>query len=88
VQVGTHTLPAAASRRRAPRSLSIAWVAPICRTLGVSASAYYQRNTGQRSARAVEDERLLGRIHELHAATTTVRIATDCTEERPQRQGI
>jgi putative transposase len=43
-------------------------VEPVCRTLGVSASAYYQRNTGQRSARAVEDERLLGRIHELHAA--------------------
>jgi hypothetical protein len=35
--------------------------------LGVSASAYYQRKTGARSARAVEDERLLGRIRELHA---------------------
>ena len=43
-------------------------VGPICRTLGVSASAYYQRKTGERSARAVEDERLLGRIRELHAA--------------------
>ena len=43
-------------------------VEPICRTLGVSASAYYQRATGQRSARAVEDERLLGRIRDLHAA--------------------
>jgi putative transposase len=43
-------------------------VEPICRTLGVSASAYYQRATGERSARAVEDERLLGRISELHAA--------------------
>jgi putative transposase len=43
-------------------------VEPICRTLGVSASAYYQRATGQRSARAIEDERLLGRIRELHAA--------------------
>ena len=43
-------------------------VEPICRALGVSASAYYQRKTGQRSARAVEDERLLGRIRELHAA--------------------
>jgi putative transposase len=43
-------------------------VEPICETLGVSASAYYQRATGQRSARAVEDERLLGRISELHAA--------------------
>ncbi len=34
-------------------------VEPICRTLGVSASAYYHRATGERSARAVEDERLL-----------------------------
>jgi len=43
-------------------------VEPICRVLGVSASAYYQRAKGRRSARAVEDERLLGRIRELHAA--------------------
>jgi putative transposase len=43
-------------------------VEPICRTLDVSASAYYQRRTGQRSARAIEDERLLGRIHAIHAA--------------------
>ncbi|HVF77905.1 MAG TPA: IS3 family transposase [Solirubrobacteraceae bacterium] len=43
-------------------------VEPICRTLGVSASAYYQRATGQCSARVVEDERLLGVICELHAA--------------------
>ncbi|MDQ3030655.1 MAG: IS3 family transposase, partial [Actinomycetota bacterium] len=43
-------------------------VGPICRTLGVSASAYYQRATGRRSVRAVADERLLGRIRALHAA--------------------
>jgi transposase InsO family protein len=43
-------------------------VEPICRTLGVSASAYYQRATGQRSARAIEDERLVEVIGELHAA--------------------
>lgn len=43
-------------------------VEPICRSLGVSVSAYYQRRSGQRSARAVEHERLLGRIRELHAA--------------------
>ena len=43
-------------------------VEPICRTLGVSASAYYQRRTGQRSARQVEDERLLERIRDVHAA--------------------
>jgi putative transposase len=40
----------------------------ICRTLEVSASAYYRRRTGKRSARAIEDERLLARIRELHAA--------------------
>jgi putative transposase len=43
-------------------------VEPICETLGVSASAYYQRATGQRSARAEEDERLLALINDLHAA--------------------
>jgi transposase InsO family protein len=41
-------------------------VEPICETLGVSASAYYQRASGQRSARQVEDERLLDAISELH----------------------
>jgi hypothetical protein len=34
----------------------------------VSASAYYQRASGERSDRAVEDERLLERIREVHAA--------------------
>jgi putative transposase len=43
-------------------------VEPICSTLGVSASAYYQRATGARSARRVEDERLLARIREVHEA--------------------
>jgi transposase InsO family protein len=43
-------------------------VEPICLTLGVSASAYYERATGRRSARRQEDERLLERIRELHAA--------------------
>ena len=41
-------------------------VEPICRTLGVSASAYYQRATGERSTRRVEDERLLELIREIH----------------------
>ena len=40
----------------------------VCRTLGVSVSAYYQRATGERSRRAVEDERLTARIVELHEA--------------------
>jgi putative transposase len=43
-------------------------VEPICRVLGVSASAYYHRKTGARSARAVGDERLLGAIEAVHAA--------------------
>jgi putative transposase len=42
-------------------------VEPICQTLGVSASAYYQRATGERSARSVEDQRLTARIREVHA---------------------
>jgi putative transposase len=41
-------------------------VEPICRTLEVSASAYYERQKGKRSARAIEDERLLTRIREVH----------------------
>ena len=41
-------------------------VEPICRTLDVSASAYYERASGHRSARALEDERLLERIRALH----------------------
>lgn len=43
-------------------------VEPICQTLGVSASAYYERASGRRSARSIEDEQLLARIEELHAA--------------------
>jgi putative transposase len=41
-------------------------VEPICRTLDVSASAYYERASGHRSARSLEDERLLERIRALH----------------------
>lgn len=43
-------------------------VEPICNTLEVSASAYYQRAKGERSARALEDERLLALIAEIHEA--------------------
>jgi putative transposase len=42
-------------------------VEPICEVLDVSASAYYQRRTGKRSARQVEDERLTARIREVHS---------------------
>lgn len=43
-------------------------VEPVCRTLDVSASAYYQRATGERSERVVEDERLTRRIRKVHEA--------------------
>ena len=43
-------------------------VEPICRALGVSASAYYQRRSGERSAREVVDERLLEVIRSEHRA--------------------
>ncbi len=43
-------------------------VEPICRTLDVSASAYYYRATGERSDRSLEDERLLELIKTTHAA--------------------
>lgn len=41
-------------------------VEPICSTLGASASAYYERAKGNRSARAIEDDRLLTHIKEVH----------------------
>jgi transposase InsO family protein len=41
-------------------------VEPICETLGVSASAYYHRSSGERSARDVGDERLLELIRAIH----------------------
>lgn len=41
-------------------------VEPICEVLGVSASAYYERASGRRSARALEDERLLELIRDVH----------------------
>ena len=41
-------------------------VEPICRTLEISASAYYERAKGERSPRAIEDERLLALIAEVH----------------------
>jgi putative transposase len=43
-------------------------VEPICRSLGVSASAYYQRATGERCQRAVDDQRLVEVIRATHAA--------------------
>lgn len=42
-------------------------VEPICRALGVSASAYRQRATGERSERRVADEQLLAVIKTTHA---------------------
>lgn len=41
-------------------------VEPICQVLDVSASAYYQRAKGERSARVVEDERLIEVIGVTH----------------------
>jgi putative transposase len=41
-------------------------VEPLCRTLDVSASAYFQRAKGERSAREVEDERLVAVIRRVH----------------------
>jgi hypothetical protein len=46
-------------------------VEPICTVLGVSASAYYQRASGQRSRRAVQDDWLLEQIERVHSSTTT-----------------
>jgi putative transposase len=38
----------------------------ICRTLGVSRSAHYERATGRRSARAVRDAELIETIRKVH----------------------
>jgi putative transposase len=38
----------------------------ICATIDVSASAYYQRASGQRSARNIEDDRLVAVIRQVH----------------------
>ena len=43
-------------------------VEPICRCLGVSASAYYYRKSGARSRRAIADEQLIVTIRCLHQA--------------------
>ncbi len=43
-------------------------VEPICRTLDVSASAYYRRRSGPPSRRAAEDQRLLELIRQTHTA--------------------
>jgi hypothetical protein len=51
----------------------------ICRTLEVSASAYYQRRTGQRSQRAVEDPRLTARIREIHRGIMSATDSGGCT---------
>jgi len=40
----------------------------VCRTLGVSRSAHYERASGRRSARAIGDEQLLATIGRLHEA--------------------
>jgi hypothetical protein len=37
-------------------------IEPVCGVMGVSASAYYQRATGERSRRRVEEARVLERI--------------------------
>jgi transposase InsO family protein len=39
----------------------------ICQTIGTSPSAYYQRKTGERSQRDVDDQRLLGEIGRVHS---------------------
>jgi hypothetical protein len=42
---------------------------PICRVLGVSACASYHRKIARRSARVVDDERMLGGVRMLTALT-------------------
>jgi hypothetical protein len=65
-------------------------VEPICETLGVSASVYYERATGRRSAMALEDERLIGVISELHEPATAPTARAGCgrhSSARASRSG-
>jgi putative transposase len=39
----------------------------VCRTLGVSRSAHYQRRSGRRSERAIRDDELVATIRKVHA---------------------
>lgn len=55
----------------------------ICRTIGASASAYYQRATGVRSGRTV---RLLARIRQVHAANYCA-YGYRCAHRRNPRTG-
>ena len=57
----------------------------ICRTLGVSASAYYQRATGRRSNRAVEDKRLLELIRDRRAQLLRLRLLADVASVATRR---
>jgi putative transposase len=50
-------------------------VEPICAAVGVPVSTYYARRSRKRSARAIEDEKLLV---EIHAARTGYRRAYGC----------
>jgi hypothetical protein len=52
-------------------------VEPICETSDVSASACYQRASGERSAPTIQDERLTGRIREIHDANETKTTTAD-----------
>jgi len=57
-------------------------VEPICRSPDVSASAYDQRATGRRSARVIDDERLL-RVAQEEPATTTTATTPSQTQTTP-----
>ena len=57
----------------------------MCRRLGVSPSGYYEWHSREPSARALDNQRLLGRIRELHGASDGVlgqrRIQEDLRDE-------
>jgi putative transposase len=63
-------------------------VEPICRVHDVSASVYYQRATGQRSACVIDDERLLGVIKTTHEANyVAYGVSQDLAGTRPRQRG-
>ena len=61
-------------------------VEPICRTLDVSGTAYYERRDGERSAREREDERLLALIGEAPRELRSLRPPADVEGAPPPRR--
>ena len=57
----------------------------MCRCLRVSASGYYDWSKRLPGARALDNQRLLGRIRELHADSRGTLARVACTKTLPRK---